>query len=69
MNAGETDIKVAQESRTVEPAASSGCCGGPAPVGTDACCAQDAAVKSTGGSGSGCQANAPKSEKKTSCCG
>ena len=47
----------------------SGCCGGPAPAGTDACCAQDATVKSTGGTGCGCrsalQQDAPT--KKTCC--
>ena len=29
------------------------CCGGPAPSGTSACCALDAEVKSTGGTGCG----------------
>ena len=43
----------AKNSRTHSGSAS-GCCGGPAPAGTDACCAQDAAVKSSGGSGCGC---------------
>jgi len=38
-----------------EPQAS-GCCGGDAPVGTDACCALDAEVKAEGGSGCGCDA-------------
>jgi hypothetical protein len=27
----------------------SGCCGGPAPAGTDACCARDADAKVSGG--------------------
>jgi hypothetical protein len=31
-----------------------GCCGGDAPAGTDACCALDADVKSAGGNGCGC---------------
>jgi hypothetical protein len=31
------------------------CCGGPAPSGTDACCAADAAVKQEGKSGCGCR--------------
>ncbi len=35
-------------------AAASGCCGGPAPAGSNACCALDAEVKSSGGSGCGC---------------
>jgi hypothetical protein len=34
--------------------AQSGCCGGAAPQGADACCALDADIKSTGGSGCGC---------------
>jgi len=33
---------------------SSGCCGGAAPAGADACCALDADAKSAGGSGCGC---------------
>jgi hypothetical protein len=51
--------------------APSSCCGGPAPDGTGACCAQDAAVKSTGGAGCGCGATAPAAaaSKKTGCCG
>jgi hypothetical protein len=48
------------ETRTTEPEksrgqqAQSGCCGGAAPQGADACCALDADIKSTGGSGCGC---------------
>jgi hypothetical protein len=46
------------------------CCGGPAPTGADACCAQDAEVKSTGGAGCGCgSAPAAAAPKKTGCCG
>ena len=47
----------------------SGCCGGPAPAGTSACCAQDAAVKSTGGTGCGC-GSAPRRDApaKVACC-
>ena len=30
------------------------CCGGEAPAGIDACCAQDAEVKAAGGSGCDC---------------
>ena len=36
------------------PAAASGCCGGPAPAGVDACCSDDATAKSEGKSGCGC---------------
>lgn len=42
-----------------DQAAASTCCGGPAPRGTDACCARDAGVKSTGGTGCGCGSAAP----------
>ena len=35
-------------------AASSGCCGGPAPAAADACCAADATAKAAGKSGCGC---------------
>lgn len=34
--------------------AASGCCGGPAPSGVDACCVQDAGAKAVGKSGCGC---------------
>ncbi|ABE65017.1 putative secreted protein (plasmid) [Nitrobacter hamburgensis X14] len=34
--------------------ASAGCCGGPAPVGADACCAEDADAKTAGRSGCSC---------------
>jgi len=33
---------------------SAGCCGGPAPAGTDACCAQDAEAKTVAKTGCGC---------------
>jgi len=35
-------------------AAASGCCGGPAPAGVDACCVEDANAKGAGKSGCGC---------------
>ena len=34
--------------------AGEGCCGGPAPVGVDACCQQDAIAKEAGAKGCGC---------------
>jgi hypothetical protein len=57
----------AENSRTEH--GSTGCCGGLAPAGTSACCAQDAAVKSAGGTGCGCSAQ-PRREgaKKSACC-
>lgn len=49
--------------------AQNGCCGGPAPQGADGCCALDAEVKASGGSGCGC---APKAASGTTrrkgCC-
>jgi hypothetical protein len=48
------------------------CCGGPVPRGTDACCAKDAEVKSTGGAGCGCASASPPATpaaKKPGCCG
>jgi hypothetical protein len=38
----------------VEGASASGCCGGPAPVGVDACCVDDASAKAAGKAGCGC---------------
>jgi hypothetical protein len=38
--------------------AANGCCGGPAPVQSDACCAEDAKAKSSGKAGCGCGAAA-----------
>jgi thioredoxin reductase len=37
-----------------------GCCGGPAPVGVDACCVQDADAKAAGEGGCGCGTPAPQ---------
>jgi hypothetical protein len=56
----------ARESRTSRGS----CCGGPAPAGADACCAQDAEAKSTGNAGCGCSSTAAASSpKKSACCG
>ena len=37
----------------------SGCCGGPAPAGVDACCSEDAVARADGEGGCGCGADAP----------
>jgi hypothetical protein len=51
---------------TAKEAEPAGCCGGPAPAESQACCALDAEVKSTGGTGCGC---AQKAEPvKKGCC-
>lgn len=51
----------------------SGCCGGPAPEGVDACCVKDADAKAAGEAGCGCSDAAPKAETvakpQTACCG
>jgi hypothetical protein len=45
-----------------------GCCGGPAPKDTDACCVLDAEVKATGGTGCGCGPRTTSSSSKKGCC-
>ena len=46
-----------------------GCCGGAAPEGADACCVLDAEIKSTGGSGCGCAPRAASgASRKGGCC-
>jgi hypothetical protein len=54
-NSNETE----KRETATEGEAPTGCCGGAAPAGADACCALDAEVKSAGGSGCGC---APKAD-------
>jgi RNA polymerase sigma-70 factor (ECF subfamily) len=56
------------ETNTTTPA-TSGCCGGPAPKESSACCALDAEVKATGGAGCGCGAKtAAATTTKKGCC-
>ena len=64
------DAPAGHASTPQRQAETSTCCGGPAPAGADACCARDAEVKSTGGTGCGC-GSAPEAPpaKKTGCCG
>lgn len=48
-----------------------GCCGGPAPEETNACCVKDADAKANGQSGCGCgdaKASGPNASTQT-CCG
>lgn len=52
IDAPGTPVQLTPTTQTAPQA--SGCCGGEAPVGADACCALDADVKSAGGSGCGC---------------
>jgi hypothetical protein len=52
-----------------ELAAKAGCCGGPAKVDADACCAADEEAKVEGKAGCGCGSKAaPETVKKTACC-
>ena len=50
-------------------AASEGCCGGPAPVESDACCVADAAAKAAGEGGCGCGPKEAAPVAAQSCCG
>jgi hypothetical protein len=51
-------------------AGASGCCGGPAPAGVDACCVKDADAKAAGESGCGCGSTVViEPASKSSCCG
>ena len=50
------------------PVASS-CCGGPAPAGADACCAEDLDAKAAGADGCGCAAEPVPVAIAASCCG
>jgi hypothetical protein len=66
----QTSETQATESNAVQgKQAQSGCCGGAAPQGADACCALDADIKSSGGSGCGCASQAASgARKKVGCC-
>ena len=48
--------------------APSGCCGGPAPAGTDACCDHDAKGNPAGGTGCGCAEAAAPPTASLRCC-
>lgn len=64
-NTRQTSNNESINTRTTEES-TTGCCGGPAPAGTDACCVQDAAAKAAGESGCGC---GPKvATRKSGCC-
>jgi thioredoxin reductase len=56
-----------------QAAAATGCCGGPAPAGADACCVKDADAKAAGLDGCGCGATAVTSSEPVvaagGCCG
>ena len=68
MNVNDRQTTDAQNQRSGR-VSMSGCCGGPAPAGTSACCEKDASVKAAGGTGCGC-GSAPQREAtmKSACC-
>ncbi len=53
-SAATHDLQLVLAETTVSGAAAAGCCGGPAPVGADACCVKDADAKAAGLDGCGC---------------
>jgi RNA polymerase sigma-70 factor (ECF subfamily) len=55
------------ESTTTTTEASSGCCGGPAPKDSNACCSLDAEVKASGGAGCGCGPRTATPARKGCC--
>lgn len=57
----------AQNDTTTTQAAPSGCCGGTAPKQSGACCALDAEMKQSGGTGCGCNAKTTTAPKKACC--
>lgn len=66
-----TNTRQASKSETMDTKATddaaSGCCGGPAPAGADACCVQDAAAKAAGEPGCGCGPRVT-SANRSRCC-
>jgi RNA polymerase sigma-70 factor (ECF subfamily) len=66
MGMSNTNQAKTTESTNTQPAAPSACCGGPAPQSSGACCALDAEVKATGGSGCGCASKTTTTKK--GCC-
>jgi hypothetical protein len=69
----ETGVCNSVPAAGAEAASSGGCCGGPAPVGVDACCVLDAEAKADGQAGCGCGAKAepvePAPAAQATCCG
>jgi hypothetical protein len=57
----ETGVCNAAPVSAAQPA--SGCCGGPAPTGVDACCVKDAKAKDEGKSGCGCGSKAARTNE------
>lgn len=65
----KSEATISQDEALQGKEAPTGCCGGAAPQGADACCALDAEVKSTGGAGCGCAPRkANGARQKGGCC-
>ncbi len=60
------------DTQTAAASPAVGCCGGPAPASTEACCVRDADLKAAGEAGCGCgaRASAPATQAQTRprCC-
>lgn len=67
------NIDLVLANAAVQAAAATGCCGGPAPAGADACCAKDADAKAAGLDGCGCGTSTVASAEPVAagagCCG
>ena len=66
----ETGVCSGPGTRLADPVTAGSCCGGPAPAGVAACCAEDAAAKAAGGEGCGCgpAASAERAQAAAGCC-
>lgn len=67
MNMTDTEPTNTTEMSKDDQAATTGCCGGAAPKGVNACCARDAEVKAAGGSGCGCRSKTASPTRKACC--
>jgi thioredoxin reductase len=67
------DVRLVLPETGVCSVSSTGCCGGPAPAGADACCVQDADAKAAGQAGCGCGSTEANTSTPVSaaggCCG
>jgi len=58
------------QEKNLKQTVGTGCCGGPAPLGVEACCDKDAAAKAGGEAGCGCgTAPVQADAQATACCG
>lgn len=68
LDAPGTPVQLQPVQATAPAPKASGCCGGAAPEGADACCALDADVKVSGGSGCGCGTTDAAPPTSSGCC-